>query len=240
MKVFISGVIGWQPSNMRALRPGTGRAVCSAIFAATVLFSALLVPAQPLAAQEVVAAKSYARADVDFMRGMIHHHQQAVLMAGWVEERTERTDLRMLAERIAVSQADEIAYMNAWLEDRGEETVPNTAHTDHAAHGQAGHAGHVGQAGHVSQAAGTDHAGMPGMLTPVELEALEKSTGREFEILFLESMIKHHEGALVMVADLFGSPGAAQETVIFQFASDVDSGQRAEIARMSSLLARLR
>jgi uncharacterized protein (DUF305 family) len=121
-------------------------------------------------------------------------------------------DLQLMAQRIAVSQQDEMVMMQRWLRDRGEE-VP-AADARHHHHGEA----------------------MPGMLTAEEMARLSAATGPEFDRLFLELMIRHHEGALTMVATLLGTPGAGQETQIFQFASDVDADQRAEIARMRGVL----
>jgi uncharacterized protein (DUF305 family) len=151
----------------------------------------------------------YVEADVRFMQGMIGHHVQALVMTDLVADRTESEDFRRLARRIDVSQKDEIARMMRWLEARGE-PVP-----DGHAHG----------------------ALMPGMLTDEELARLGGSTGAEFQQVFLEFMIRHHEGALVMVADLFSTEGAGQEAELFQFASHVDSDQRAEIARMRGMLS---
>lgn len=159
--------------------------------------------------------RGYTDADVLFMQQMILHHAQAVILAAMVPSRTTRGDLRNLAERIDVSQEDEMRYMADWLRDRGEE-VPDPAHAEHAG-----------------------HADMPGMLTAPELEQLRGLTGPAFDRLFLTFMVKHHEGALVMVEALFSSPGAGQEPEIFGFASDVDADQRAEIARMRALLGRL-
>ena len=163
------------------------------------------------------ARPRYTAADVGFMQGMIAHHAQAIEMAALVRTRTAREDMRLLAERIDVSQRDEIATMQRWLRNRHQQVPdPMTAHEHH------------------------DSAGrpmlMPGMLTPEEMAELAKAAGTEFERLFLTRMIKHHEGALVMVAQLFASRGAVQESEIFGFASDVDADQRAEIARMRTLL----
>lgn len=157
-------------------------------------------------------------ADTRFMRHMIGHHAQALEMTRLVPSRTRRDDLRLLAERIDVSQRDEIGLMRQWLQQRGEALPSSDAH-HHAAmgHGQL----------------------MPGMLTATELEQLAKATGARFDRLFLESMIRHHEGALAMVKELFGTQGAAQETETYRFASDVEADQRAEIARMRALLATL-
>ncbi|HVE77400.1 MAG TPA: DUF305 domain-containing protein, partial [Gemmatimonadaceae bacterium] len=155
-------------------------------------------------------------ADVRFMQQMIAHHAQALAMTGLVPTRTGRDAIRLLAERVEVSQRDEIAAMQRWLKRRGEQVPGADAHHDHGA---------------------ADQAPMPGMLTPAELAELAGASGALFDRLFLERMIRHHEGALTMVADLFATPGAAQESEVFRFASDVDADQRAEIARMRAVLA---
>ncbi|MDF1503946.1 DUF305 domain-containing protein [Roseisolibacter sp. H3M3-2] len=156
------------------------------------------------------AAPTGAAADAAFMQSMIAHHAQALTMTALVPERAARAELRPLAERIAVTQRDEIALMRRWLERRGA-----PAATDHASH--AGHA-------------------MPGMLTDAELARLGAARGAAFDRLFLELMIRHHEGALAMVAEYFKTPGAGQEPEAFRLASDVDADQRAEIRRMRALL----
>jgi uncharacterized protein (DUF305 family) len=149
-------------------------------------------------------------ADVRFMQGMIGHHAQAIDMTALVASRTARENMRLLARRIELSQEDEIKMMQGWLRTRGQE-VP---------------AAHV-------------HELMPGMLTPEEMDRLAQANGPEFDRLFLEGMIKHHDGALVMVKDLFNSPGAGQDSEIFAFASDVDTDQRMEIERMGAMLVEL-
>jgi len=146
---------------------------------------------------------------------MIGHHAQALEMVALLRSRTNREDMRLLARRIELSQEDEIALMQQWLQMHGEQ-----AHDEHAHH-----------------APGAPL--MPGMLTPEEMERLTAATGAEFDRLFLEYMIKHHEGALVMVSELFSSPGAGQESDIFAFATDVDADQRIEIARMGAMLREL-
>lgn len=161
----------------------------------------------------------FTTADVRFMQGMIHHHAQALEMTELLRTRTDRDDMRKLALRIAVSQADEIRMMQQWLEARDQE-VPSL-HPRASAH-------------HASGA-----PLMPGMLTQEEMSRLAQAKGREFDRLFLAGMIKHHGGALIMVQDLFATPGAAQESEIFAFASDVDADQRMEIARMSAMLGEL-
>jgi len=173
-----------------------------------------------------------AAADVRFMRGMMAHHAQALAMTALVPTRSTRADVRLLAERIEVSQRDEIAIMRSWLADRGV-AVPAGAGSAHAGH----HAREHGAAGHDAHADGAGHAMMPGMLTDAELARLAQARGAEFDRLFLTFMIRHHEGALVMVADFFATPGAGQEPQLFGFASDVDADQRAEIRRMRALLA---
>jgi len=173
-----------------------------------------------------IGSPRHVSADAAFMRDMIVHHAQAVEMTALVEERTTSADIRLLAERIEASQEDEMRMMRRWLTDRGEAVPDEHAH----------HAGHAGHAGH-----GADpHAGMPGMLSAAEMQQLRDARGAEFDRLFLEGMVKHHEGALVMVAELFATDGAGQETEIFQFASHVDSDQRMEIMRMQRMLAQRR
>jgi uncharacterized protein (DUF305 family) len=177
------------------------------------------------AAAPSVATAAAARghpADVRFMQRMMAHHAQALAMTALVPTRSARDDLRRLAERIEVSQRDEIAIMRQWLESRGQPAP--AADTADASHDAAQHAA-VGHA-----------AGMPGMLTPDEMARLTAARGAEFDALFLRLMIRHHEGALAMVAELLGSQGAGQDAAAFQFASDVDADQRAEIQRMRALL----
>lgn len=163
-----------------------------------------------LAAQPTPAGDPGAR----FMRDMIAHHAQALDMAALVPERTSREDIRRLALRIEAGQSDEIALMRRWLSARGH-ALPE----DHG-HGS----GHEG------------HTLMPGMLNAEQMRRLTGATGETFDRLFLESMIAHHQGALVMVADLFATDSAGQDVELFHFASSVDADQRAEIARMRQLL----
>lgn len=188
--------------------------------AATQERPAIVQPGAPGAATRDISAANatdlsgvqHTAADVTFMQGMIGHHRQAVEMSALVPSRTAREDLRLLAQRIDVSQADEISMMEEWLRARGQ-AVPD-AHAQHA-HGA---------------------TLMPGMLTPEEMARLAAAKGAEFERLFLEGMIKHHDGAITMVRELFTQPGAGQESDIFAFASDVDADQRMEIQRMSAML----
>ena len=163
---------------------------------------------------------AYTQADVHFMSGMISHHAQAVVMAGWAPSHGAGQSVRALCERIVVGQRDEIAFMQRWLRER-HETVP-----------EADPRGHV--------MAGMDHPMlMPGMLTPEQMAELDQARGTEFDRLFLKFMIQHHQGAITMVEELFGATGAAQDGYVFKFASDVNADQTTEIDRMNSMLATL-
>lgn len=154
-------------------------------------------------------------ADVRFMQGMIAHHAQALEMTALRPPRSTREGMRLLTLRIELSQADEIKLMEGWLKARGEEAPDPQAHLG-------------------------DHATlMPGMLTTEEMSRLRAAKGDAFDRLFLELMIKHHAGALVMVEQLFATAGAGQESEIFAFASDVVDDQRIEIDRMAVLLKEL-
>jgi uncharacterized protein (DUF305 family) len=176
----------------------------------------LLCSAAPAVVQG--QGRAPAPADVTFITGMIAHHAQAVEMVALVPARTTRRELLLIAERIDVSQRDEIVWMRQWLADHGSASTE-----DHGAHDHAG----------------MGHASMPGMLSPDALASMARASGADFERRFLEGMIRHHEGALTMVATLLGSQDAAQRSEIFAFASDVDADQRAEIARMRRVLATL-
>jgi uncharacterized protein (DUF305 family) len=151
------------------------------------------------------------------MQGMITHHAQAVEMTAWIESHTENRDVRSLGARISRSQSDEIKFMKRWLASRGQPISQAMADMPHMnmSHGPM--------------------ALMPGMLTPEQMEALRKARGQEFDHLFLTGMIQHHGGALTMVKDLFDTAGAGQDAELFTFATDVDSGQRAEIRIMQSM-----
>ena len=157
-------------------------------------------------------------ADVQFMQGMIMHHAQAVEMTALIESHTENNDLMSLGARISRSQSDEIKFMKRWLASRGQP---------------------ISQAMHDMRHMNMSHeqmALMPGMLTSKQMEALRKAKGGEFDYLFLTGMIQHHGGALTMVKDLFDTAGAGQDAELFNFATDVDSGQRAEIRIMQNML----
>ena len=166
------------------------------------------------------------------MQGMIMHHAQAVEMTDMIADRTQNRDLQLLGERISKSQTDEMAFMVRWLEARGqskEMKMSGGAQSSQSSHMHGAH-----------QAAAAPTHQMPGMLSPTQMEELRSAKGADFDLLFLKGMIQHHEGALVMVKDLHDSPGTAQDAELFNFASDVDSGQRAEIKSMQNLLGQSR
>jgi len=163
-------------------------------------------------------------ADVQFMQGMIMHHAQAVEMTALIESHTENKDLRLLGARISHSQSEEIKFMTRWLASRGESTslpMKNMGGMDMSMPGMD---------------MSSQQMLMPGMLTPKQMEALRKAKAGEFDRLFLTGMIQHHNGALIMVKDLFDTAGAGQDAELFTFATDVDSGQRAEIRIMQNML----
>jgi uncharacterized protein (DUF305 family) len=161
----------------------------------------------------------YSDADVDFVSGMIPHHAQAVIMAGWAPSHGARSDVAILCERIVVGQRDEIVMMQNWLRDRGQ-PVPDATSTRHK-----------------MKMNGVEHEMlMPGMLTDEEMADLARARGPEFDRLFLIGMIKHHQGAIDMVDALFKAYGAAQDEMIFKFANDVFADQSIEIDRMNKML----
>src|SRR6202795_1654511 len=158
------------------------------------------------------------QADVEFMQGMIMHHAQAVEMTALIPAHTDNRDLRSLGARISSSQSDEIKFMQRWLAARGEPlsmAMPGMPDMDMTGHPM---------------------ALMPGMLTPEQMETLRKAKGAEFDHLFLTGMIQHHNGALIMVEDLFDTAGAGQDADLFNFATDADNTQRAEIKIMQTML----
>lgn len=151
------------------------------------------------------------------MQGMIHHHAQAIEMVNLMAGRTKTPVMRSLGERISVSQRDEIAMMQTWLREHHQEAPDPLPHLG------------------MDMGEGSAHM-MPGMLSPQQMAALTAAKGPAFDRLFLSGMIQHHQGAITMVKELFATTGAAQNTAIFRFASDVDADQRAEIKRMSAML----
>src|SRR5262245_8513719 len=168
------------------------------------------------------------QADVEFMQGMIMHHAQAVEMTALIASHSENKELRSLGARISSSQTDEIKFMKRWLAARRErvtsfvKTPPDSKEVMPAMPGM--------------EMTDEGMALMPGMLTPEQMEALRKAKGAEFDRLFLAGMIQHHNGALTMVKDLFDTAGAGQDAELFGFATDVDTGQRAEIRIMQGML----
>jgi uncharacterized protein (DUF305 family) len=171
-------------------------------------------PGEP--SREVVATPTpegqdgHTKADIEFMQGMIHHHQQAVVMTEWVPDRTQSTSLRLMARRIEVSQGDEMNLMRNWLKKRGVD--PN----DHSHR----------------------HKPMPGMVNSRQLAKLKAAKGVKFDRLFLRYMTQHHQGALTMVQQLVDKGGGG-ESEIGQFILHVDSDQSIEIQRMAELADKL-
>ncbi len=160
----------------------------------------------------------YTAADVQFISGMIPHHAQAVLIAGWAPSHGASAAVRALCERIVVGQRDEIGFMQRWLRERNE-PVPEADAAHHSL---------------------VPSMLMPGMLTAEQLGELDRARGPEFDRLFLVSMIQHHQGAITMVEQLFASHGAAQDEDVFKFAADVNADQTTEIDRMTLMLAELK
>ena len=146
------------------------------------------------------------------------HHAQAVEMTALISSHTENKNLRLLGARISSSQSDEIKFMKRWLAARGESISMPMAGMQN-----------MGSSGH-------DMALMPGMLTPEQMDALRKAKDSDFDHLFLTGMIQHHNGALTMVKDLFDTAGAGQDADLFDFATDADNTQRAEIRVMQAML----
>lgn len=211
-------------------------AFCNRIlFAAIVLFSSAVfaqdiivqpgAPGQPTkrltpASLPTSPPKPY-KPDVEFMQGMIMHHSQAVDMVALLRTRGKDPELQALGQKISLSQTDEIRYMKDWLVTRGQ---PTTMQMDHS---------------HMTKEQMKNMSTMmlmPGMLTPKQMDELAKAKGAKFDQLFLKGMIQHHGGALTMVEDLFHTPGAGQDPILFDFATDIDNTQRAEIKIMQAML----
>jgi uncharacterized protein (DUF305 family) len=197
--------------------------VVAALLAATALTSSsAATPHSPRQVHAVVpAARTEVNpADVAFMSGMIPHHAQAVLIAGWAASHGARQDVRVLCERIVVGQRDEIGLMQYWLREHGQ-PVPDAKAT------------------HMKMKMdGMDHEMlMPGMLNDEQLAQLDAARGSDWDRLFLQDMIGHHQGAITMVNELLASPGAAQDDVVYKMSSDVYADQTTEIERMGKMLA---
>jgi uncharacterized protein (DUF305 family) len=168
------------------------------------------------------ALHPYTDADVRFMSGMIGHHAQAIVMAGWAESHDASPAVRTLAERIINAQRDEIKTMQTWLRDRGKPVPEASPH------------------GMKMVMNGMEHEMlMPGMLTEEQMKELDAARGKDFDRLFLTDMIQHHSGAVQMVKELFDTYGAAQDDLVFKFASDVNVDQTTEIERMHKMLAQV-
>jgi uncharacterized protein (DUF305 family) len=231
MRIFRNFPAGWHGSPCtRKLQSALAFALLLAAGAATDLFfftawaqqtnsSAPVVvqpgapgkPSRRLPPSTAAKLPPRSQAEVEFMQGMIMHHAQAVEMTALIGSRTENKDLRSLGARISSSQTDEIKFMRRWLAARGEPLAL------------------------MSGAMPGMHL-MPGMLTPEQMEALRNAKDTEFDRLFLTGMIQHHNGALTMVKDLFDTAGAGQDAELFDFATDADNTQRAEIRIMQAML----
>lgn len=178
-------------------------------------------PGEPTKTIDAAAATDltgvhFTAADVAFVQRMIGHHAQAIEMVALLPSRTSREEMKRLAQRIEISQRDEIQMMQDWLRTRGQPFADAHAHHQHTA------------------------PTMPGMLTSDEMARLTAATGADFDRLFLDGMIKHHAGALAMAQELLATPGAGQEPELFAFVSDVDADQRMEIDRMYALRKELK
>lgn len=178
--------------------------------------------ASPSAPPPVTSAPSHTAADADFMTGMIGHHAQAVLIAGWAPSHGASRAIQSLCERIVVGQRDEIALMQRWLTewnlpvpsaDASHDMMPGMEHMAHKM--------------------------MPGMLTRDQLVQLDRATGAGFDRMWLTAMVQHHQGALTMIKDLLAQPGAARDDNVFKFVSDMNADQGIEIERMTGMLAAL-
>jgi uncharacterized protein (DUF305 family) len=168
----------------------------------------------------VNAQHAYTPADIEFMGGMISHHAQALVMAGWAASHGASASVRTLADRITNAQQDEIAAMQRWLRDRHQPVPDANPH------------------GMMMNMNGMQHQMlMPGMLTEAQLKQLDDARGKEFDRLFLTFMIQHHRGAVTMVQQLFDTNGAAQDISVYKMASDIHADQTTEIDRMQKMLA---
>ena len=174
-------------------------------------------PSKKLPSSTSAVIPQRSQADIEFMQGMIMHHRQAVEMTALIPSRTENKEVRALGARINLSQADEMKFMKRWLVARGEPTS-------------------MTMPGMPNMNKNGNEMRMPGMLTPEQMNALRQAKGAEFDRQFLTGMIQHHNGALVMVKELFNTPGAGQDAELFDFATDVDNSQRAEIKIMENML----
>jgi uncharacterized protein (DUF305 family) len=187
-------------------------------------------PRQPTPSDLAAMAKAksdsvnrpYTKPDIDFMRGMIAHHAQALLMAGWARSHGASPSIQTLCDRITNAQKDEINIMQTWLRDRAQpvpeaKPIPLKMTMDGMEHEML----------------------MPGMLTDEQLKELDAARGPEFDTLFLRFMIQHHQGAVSMVDDLRSRDGAAQDELVFKLSTDIHVDQTTEIARMRRMLTQI-
>ncbi|WP_150125939.1 DUF305 domain-containing protein [Brevundimonas sp. LM2] len=168
--------------------------------------------------------------DVEFMQHMLVHHGQAVEMVALLQAHGDSPQIKRLGQRIALSQAAEMALIRNWLTDRGQPVAMTMADL---------HAGHSMAHAMAMETSADDVALMPGMLTPNQMKTLAAARGPAFDRLFLEGMIRHHQGALGMVEALLAQTDAAQDPMLSDFATSVVADQSAEILRMQSLLSDL-
>jgi uncharacterized protein (DUF305 family) len=190
--------------------------------AAVALTAASFTVARPVQAQGGPGGPPN-KGDVAFMSGMIPHHAQAVLIAGWAPSHGARPDVQRLCERIVVAQRDEIALMQNWLREKGQEVPAADA-----------------KMAKMDMGGMTHEMLMPGMLTDEQLKELDAARGSDFDRLFLQAMIRHHTGAISMVEDLEKVDGARQDEVVFRFSQDVYADQTTEIERMEKMLATIK
>jgi uncharacterized protein (DUF305 family) len=196
-------------------------------------------PGAPGASSRVISAAeavelgrtSFTADDVAFMQHMIVHHGQAVEMVELLRTRGVHPTVRRLGQRISMSQEAEIAVMRGWLTDRGQPLEMPGMGGGHAGMDHSAHAGHA--------MAASDTPIMAGMLSPAQMQTLAAASGPAFDRLFLEGMIRHHQGALDMVDALLANPDAAEDTMLSDFTTSVVADQSAEILRMQSLLSDL-
>ena len=227
------------PDSMRQPHPFRGaRIVCCACVSAALVYGGLTIsadaqqpntapvvqpgapgtPSKTLPSSTTGVVPQNSHADIEFMQGMIMHHAQAVEMTALIPSHTQNPGVRSLGARISLSQSDEMKFMKRWLAARGQpESMAMPGMPDMDMSGNPMHA-------------------MPGMLTPEQMDALRKASGAQFDYLCLTGMIQHHNGALIMVKDLFDHPGAGQDAELFDFATDADNTQRAEIRIMQNML----
>lgn len=204
-----------------ALLLGAAVAICGASTASAQAASPPLADSIGIAKARADSLRyPYTAGDVQFMSHMIGHHAQALVMAGWAPTHGANAEVQRLAARIINAQTDEINIMQTWLRDR-RQPVPEA------------------KSGPMKMVMnGMEHEMlMPGMLTDEQMKELDQARGKDFDKLFLRYMIQHHSGAVSMVNDLFGTPGAAQDETVFKFANDVQVDQSTEINRMQKMLA---